>query len=505
MIAKLLPFLAAVSVFCACAPGPGKSGGVPATDVPTAQDKDGAAPAKPVTSAPEGSQSINVTQLYEQTCAKCHGSKAEGGGAGTKSLQSRDKFGQELDKPFFDAIKNGVPEMGMEAYGGSLSDETIWALVVHLRELQRDALRAKEGSPRPGPDGAYRSQRHSFKLQDGVTSGLRTPWSLDFLPDGRMLVTNRPGTMNVIEKSGTLGAPVDGLPRSVEIGQGGLMEVAVHPDYAKNGWIYLALCDPASEGRGGMTKVVRGKIDFSGGNPRWHSQQTIFEADQKFYSGAGIHFGCKIVFDGKGHVWIAIGERGTNMRVQDLSTPYGKIMRLNEDGSLPADNPWKDNPAWTFGHRNPQGLAIDLEGNVWVTEHAPRGGDELNLLKRGANYGWPVVCFGINYNDTPFRVPWPKADQNITMPVYRWLPSCAASGLDVARGPAFANWKGDLLAGGLAGNNLDRIRVKGGKLVEREELLHGLGRIRDVATAPDGSIYVVLNGPDKVFKIVEAK
>lgn len=428
----------------------------------------------------------------------------QGGGAGTKSLITRDKFDQKWDRPFFETIKNGKPDMGMPAFGSSLSDEAVWALVVHVRELQLSGLRAKEGDPKPDAAGAYTSKLHKFKMVDVVTSGLSVPWSLDFLPDGRMLITNRPGGLLVVDPSGKSSQRVEGTPPSIEIGQGGQMEVAVHPDYAKNGWIYLSFCDPAKSGGGGMTKVVRGKIDSSGGTPKWTDNQTIYEADQKYYSGAGIHFGSKIAFDGKGHVFISVGERGTNMRVQDLETPYGKIMRLNEDGSIPADNPWPKSPAWTYGHRNPQGLTIDLEGNVWNTEHAPRGGDELNMLQRGANYGWPVVSFGINYSDTPFRVPWPKADQKIAMPAFRWLPSCAASGLDTIRGAAFPNWKGDLIAGGLAGSNVDRIRVKGGQLVEKEELLHGIGRVRDIAVAADGAIYLVINDPDKVVKLVPA-
>lgn len=467
---------------------------------------DSASTVHPAPLSKHGAQGQGVSGLYAQHCANCHGIRGQGGGAGTKTLLSEGKFDQKLDRPFFDAIKVGVPEMGMEAFGSSMSDEEIWALVVHIRELQARALRTKNGSPRPTA-GVYRSQRHGFRLETVVDERreLSTPWSIDFLPDGRMLLTNRPGTMVVVQKGGELGPSVQDLPPSVEIGQGGLMEVAIHPDYAKNGWIYLSLCDPARNGRGGMTKIVRGKIDFSGGGARWREQRTIFEADQRYYSGAGVHFGSKIVFDGKGHVWFTVGERGTMMRVQDNSTPFGKTMRVNADGSIPKDNPWPDNPAYSTGHRNQQGLAIDLEGNVWVTEHGPRGGDELNLVRKGANYGWPLIAFSINYSDTPFRTPWPKAGESFTPPVFRWLPSCAASGLDVARGPAFPNWKGDLLAGGLAGNNLDRIRVEGGKLVEREELIHGLGRIRDVATAPDGTIYVVLNEPDKVIRLVQAK
>ena len=445
-------------------------------------------------------QSTNLTRLYNDTCAKCHGDKAQGGGGGTPSLQTWEKFDQKWDKPFFDAIKKGVPDMGMEAYGQTLSDEEIWGLVVHIRELQAAALRAKFGSPK-AVDGVFKSQRQNFRVETVApeSEGLQTPWALDWLPDGRMLVTNRPGRL-VIVKEGKVQSEVTGVPASVEIGQGGLMEIRVHPEYAKNGWIYLSLTDPAKSGRGGMTKIVRGKLNGSA----WTENQTIYEAAQEFYSGAGIHFGSKIVFDGKGHLFFSVGERGTNMRAQDPKTPYGKIMRLNEDGKVPADNPEPGNPMWTLGHRNPQGLTQDLDGRLWDTEHGPRGGDEVNLIEKGNNYGWPVVAWSINYNDSPFQTPWPKNGLKVTQPIFRWLPSTGASGLDVIRGAAFPNWKGDLIAGGLAGNNLDRIRTKDGKLVEREEILHGMGRIRDIAVAKDGTIYVALNQPDKIIRLVPA-
>ncbi len=456
-------------------------------------------------------RAVNVTRLYYDTCGKCHGMNGEGGGGGTKSLLLLDKFDQKWDKPFFDAIKNGVTDMGMEAYGPTMSDEEIWSMVVHIRELQYKALRNQNGGPK-ATNGVYKSKYHDYKIETVVDrdQGLRTPWAIDWLPDGRMLVTNRPGTM-VVVKDGKVQSTVEGIPQSVEIGQGGLMDVAVHPDYAKNGWIYLSYTEPAGAGaRGGMTKVVRGKISFSGGKSTWTNQQTIWETEQQYYSGAGIHFGCKIVFDKKGHVFIGVGERGTNMRVQDLTTPYGKVMRVNEDGSIPKDNPFASTKGaekvWTTGHRNPQGLVMDLEGRLWDTEHAPRGGDELNEIVKGENYGWPVISFAINYNDSPFVTPWPKPGQNFKMPIFRWLPSCAASGLDVCNDKAFPKWKGDLLAGGLAGNNLDRIRIsKDGKLAEREELVWGMGRIRDVMCGPDGNIYIALNQPDIIVRLVPAK
>ncbi len=459
-------------------------------------------------STPASLQSVNISRLYAENCAHCHGDRGQGGGAGTRTLLTEEKFDQKLDREFFDAIKDGRPEMGMEAFGGSLSDEQIWGLVVHIRELQARALREKNGSPRP-VNGVYRSQRAAFRVETvvGGGEGLRTPWAIDWLSDGRMLITNRPGTLLV--KDGDQLKEVQGIPRSVEIGQGGLMDVAVHPDHAKNGWVYLSYTEPAPNGNGGMTKVVRGKIEWQGGQPRWTSHQTIFQPDAASYSRAGVHFGSRIVFDGKGRIYFSTGDRGQQDLAQDLSRPNGKIFRVNEDGTIPSDNPFRQAgqlaAVWSYGHRNTQGLVLDLEGNLWNTEHGPRGGDELNLVQKGRNYGWPLVSFSINYNDTPFRTPWPKEGQDIVMPVFRWLPSIGACGLDVVRGPAFPEWRGDLLAGGLSGQNVDRIRVRGGQLVEREELIHGLGRVRDVVVGPDGMVYVALNDPDTIIRLAPAR
>lgn len=455
-------------------------------------------------------QATNVTNLYNTTCGKCHGVNGEGGGGGTKTLLSEDKYDQKHDKPFFEAIKNGVKDMGMDGYGATMTDETIWALVVHIRELQGQWIRRTKGSSR-ATNGVYSTNRHNYKVETVIDQGkgLATPWAIDWLPDGRMIVTNRPGSVMIYDK-GEL-STIEGVPTSLEIGQGGMMEVAVHPNYKQNNWIYLAYTEPAaSGGRAGLTKIVRGSLRTEAGRTTWLAQKTIFEADQKFYTGAGVHFGSRIAFDGKGHVFFVIGERGGNMKAQELDNPFGKVYRVNEDGGIPSDNPFVNREGaikaiWSYGHRNPQGLVFDREGRLWVTEHAPRGGDEVNEIKKGANYGWPVICFGINYNDAPFRTPWPKEGQNFEMPIFRWMPSTGACGLDTMKGSAFPNWAGDLMAGGLSGANVDRIRVSGGKLVEREEILHGMVRVREVATGPDGFLYIALNQPDKVIRLVPAK
>lgn len=452
-------------------------------------------------------QSTSVTKLFEDNCGACHGQNGQGGGAGTTTFATWAKFDQANDKVYFETIKKGKADMGMPSFD-TLTDRQVWALVVHIRELQAKALRAEFGGPKE-TNGVYSSKRQSYRIETVVDTdqGLKIPWAIEFLPDGKMLVTNRPGGITVIQNGRKVGQ-VNGVPEVIELGQGGLMDITLHPEYAKNGWVYLAYTEPAKEkDRAGLTKIVRGKLAWNGSDASWTNQETIWEADQRFYTGAGIHFGSRIVFDGKGHVFFAVGERGGNMLAQEITNPFGKTYRLNDDGSEPKDNPFvgKDGAIkgiWTLGHRNPQGLTFDSEGRLWDTEHGPRGGDEVNEISKGSNYGWPVIAHSINYNDSPFQVPWPVAGQDFKVPVFRWLPSIGACGLDTVRGKAFPNWQGDLVAGGLSGANVDRIRVKGGKLVEREEILWGMGRVREVAVGPDGFIYVALNQPDKVIRIV---
>lgn len=473
---------------------------------PTATTAGGAEPQPILSGVVAQNRAVNVTRMYEDNCGKCHGMRAEGGSA--KSLIDLDKFDQKWDVPFFNTIKKGNPDWGMDEFGATHSDAEVWALVVHIRELQHQGLRAQGWKPKEA-NGVFTSKYEKYKVDmvSDRNQGLRLPWCLEFLPDGRMLVAERSGHLKVLRRGAVVGEVIN-LPPSRELGQGGLMDVVLHPDYAKNGWVYIAVADPKKEGGGALTKIVRGKITWDGADGKWGSQQTIFEAPQQFYNGAGIHFGGKIAFDGKGHVFFSIGERGGNMASHSLDVPWGKVYRLNDDGSVPTDNPYKNSKfpgTWTWGHRNPQALVVRSNGEAWVTEHAPRGGDELNYLQKGNDYGWPVVSFGINYNDAPFVVPWPKPDQKIAMPALRWLPSIAASGMSEGNGKMFPKWKGDLFAGGLAGQTVRRLRVNGGKLVEEEEVLFGRGRVRDVRTGPEGAIYVVLNEPDTIVRLSAAQ
>lgn len=488
--------------------------------------------------------------IWAASCAKCHGENGQGGGPGnaaTKTLLTDELWQPKHDRPFFDAVKSGTGE-GMpadHAFGDSMSDEQVWALVNRIRELQAGARRDRVGSisKKPGEDGFVATERLAYRITYvlGRDADLKTPWSMAILPDGQLLVTNRddpqspdedhPGFISVFGADRKPEGRVANLPKSLELGQGGLMDITLHPQYGKGAgqdWVYLAYTEKHQDGskKLGMTKVVRGKIAKGAGGWSWSEQQTIFEAKKEHYLPGGVHFGCKIVFDPKDAnvIYFGIGERGHQEMAQDIKRPNGKIHRVHADGSIPKDNPFVGRDGayesiWSYGHRNPQGLTFDLDGRLWDTEHAPRGGDELNLIERGKNYGWPLVSFGINYNGTPFKTPWvdtSKVSEAIEMPVDRWMPSIAACGLEVVRSEKFKGWRGDLLAGGLAGNNIDRVRIRKRLgptptetwqnqapvvVEEREEVVHGLGRVRDIVEGPDGFIYVVTNGPDRVIRL----
>jgi glucose/arabinose dehydrogenase len=337
-----------------------------------------------------------------------------------------------------------------------------------------------------------------------VVEGVETPWSVAFLPDGRMLVTEKAGRLRIVDKGKLLPAPVSGTPTVWSKGQGGLLDVAVHPDYAKNGWIYLSYSDPGPDGSA-MTAIVRGKLR----DGQWVEQQQIYKAPVELYRTGDVHFGSRFVFDGKGHLFFSIGERGRGPDAQDVSRPNGKVHRINEDGTIPKDNPFvgKDGALatiWTYGNRNPQGLAQHpATGELWEAEHGPRGGDELNRLQPGRNYGWPVITYGMNYNGTPMTDE--TARQGMEQPVTYWTPSIAICAIDFYRGKAFPQWKDNLFVGALAFQEVRRLVLENGKVTHQEVLFKNVGRVRDVVSGPDGSIYVAFNQPDRIARIAPAK
>lgn len=346
---------------------------------------------------------------------------------------------------------------------------------------------------------AIETSHHAVRLVT-LTKGLESPWGLAFLPDGRMLVTERPGRLRVIGKDGRLDpVPVAGLPRVDAQGQGGLLDVSVHPQYAANGWVYWAYAQRDERGLNG-TELARGKLTGTAGSYRLGDVQVLFRMAPK--NSGGLHFGARLVWDREGRLLLTLGDRGDKERAQKLDDHAGKILRLTDDGKPAPGNPFEKTAGarpeiFSLGNRNVQGAALHpVSGALWATEHGPQGGDELNLIRAGNNYGWPLITYGVNYG-TGTRIGEGTEKPGLQQPVKYWVPSPALSGMAFYNGDAFPKWRGDLLLGALRGQALIRVRLDGERFVEDEFLLRGqVGRVRDVRVGPDGLIYLLVDHPD---------
>jgi glucose/arabinose dehydrogenase len=345
------------------------------------------------------------------------------------------------------------------------------------------------------------SEKQRFGV-DTITKELTNPWGIAFLPDGRILVTERAGEIRIVKDGKLLPEKVGNVPAVFANGQGGLMDIKLHPDYASNGWIYLTYAKPG-EGGGG-TVLARAKLD---GN-NLTSLEELFSAQPLSESGA--HFGSRVVFDGKGYVFVSSGERGTKPNAQDLTNHLGKILRLHEDGKVPTDNPFVSTPGakpeiWSYGHRNPQGLIYDkATETLWDVEHGPMGGDELNKVEKGKNYGWPVITYGMNYDSTVISDITEK--EGMEQPVFYWKPSIATCGITQVTSDKYPGWKGNILVGALAKQHIARVELDAqGKFVKQEKLLENIGRVRAVEQSPDGYLYVAAETPGMLLKIVPVK
>lgn len=341
-----------------------------------------------------------------------------------------------------------------------------------------------------------------------VAKGLSHPWGLQFLPDGRMLVTERDGQLRIVSKDGKLSAPVKGVPEVRARGQGGLLDVRLAPDFQSSGIIYLSYSEPREGWGKSGTSVARARLvlDEASGSGRLEGLSVVFR--QEPAQGSGHHFGSRVVPAPDGTLFITTGDRGNSDLAQDPEALIGKIIRINPDGSVPADNPKIEGWApqiWSMGHRNVQGAAIDpATGKLWTVEHGARGGDELNQPQAGKNYGWPVISYGRNYSGTKIGVG--TAKEGLEQPVYYWDPSIATSGLAFYDRDLFAGWNGSLLVGGLAGAQLSRLVMKDGAVVGEEVLLEDRGdRIRDVRVGPEGAVYLLVDeGSGSILKVMPA-
>jgi aldose sugar dehydrogenase len=336
---------------------------------------------------------------------------------------------------------------------------------------------------------------------DTVVTGLDIPWGLCFLPDGDMLITERSGKLHRFS-NGKLSAPLQGVPEVFASNQGGLLDIALHPDYDNNGWIYISYSSVRMDGstRKSNTAIMRARLE---GNSL-KDQQVIFQAEP--VTTRGHHFGCKLAFDKDNNLFFGVGDRGQHFDFpQKLDNHNGKIHRIRDDGSIPPDNPFVNTPGampsiYSYGHRNPQGTSFHPEtGQLWESEHGPRGGDELNLIRPGLNYGWPVISYGINYDGTVLTELTKK--EGMEQPVHYWTPSIAPCGMTFVTGDRYPGWKNNILLGSLSFRYLERVVLENNQVVRTEKLLEDVGRVRNVVMSPDGYIYVAVESPGRILRL----
>ena len=345
-----------------------------------------------------------------------------------------------------------------------------------------------------------RSEEHAFRVVK-LVQGLENPWSVAFLPDGRMLITERPGRLRVVSGGKLEPQPIAGVPEVVAQGQGGLFDIVLHPRFSENSLVYFSYNGRGPGGSG--TELARAKL----AGPRLENVQVLFRQDPKGRSG--LHFGGRIVFDRAGYVYLTLGERGEMQRAQRSDDHAGSVIRLHDDGQVPSDNPFVGKTGWKpekfdLGHRNQQGAALHPRtGVLWTHEHGPQGGDEVNIIRPGTNYGWPVITYGANYV-TGTKIGEGTQKEGMAQPIHYWVPSIAPSGMAFYEGDRFPRWKGDLFVGALRDRLLVRLRLDGEKVVKEERMLQGvLGRIRDVRVGPDGFIYLLTDESPGVLARLE--
>ena len=344
-----------------------------------------------------------------------------------------------------------------------------------------------------------KTEKVSFQVET-YADGFEIPWGMAFLPDNRMMVTDRIGDLWIVEKDGKDKVKVSGeIPNVRSKGQGGMLDVAVHPDFNRNSYIYLSYSD-YSENKS-HTSLIRAKLV----NNSLVNSQIIFRPEEKFFTKRSLHFGSRIIFDDKGFIFFCIGDRGDRDLAQNLDMPNGKMYRIRDDGTIPIDNPFYYTKGaiksiWSYGHRNPQGLAIHPSTRqLWEAEHGPRGGDEVNIILRGHNYGWPVITYGKNYSGT--IISKLTHHEGMDQPVFHWTPSIAVCGIAFYEGSQFPEWKNNLLATSLKYERLHRVELDGMNMVKDEIIFEAESRVRDVEVGPDGIIYVALEDPGRIVKL----
>ncbi len=498
----------------------------PPAGPPPAQGTPGA-PGAPGGPGRGGGRGNPMAAKFNEVCVACHGNSTAKGPVGPSLFDAEWIHGGD-DDAIVKSIKDGYADKGMPGFKDSMTDPEIWQMVAYLR-TQAANLKDKPVYV-PDPDGQIiKSEAQTFKMEI-IARNLETPWALAFLPDGRLLISERPGRIRIVDKDGKMEPEgVKGLPKVWEKQDGGLFDIEVHPDYAKagNGWIYISYSEPLAGwtpppppdpnapappppaagqggGRGGrgpsndppsMTVIMRGRLK----NNEFVDQQVLFRAPKEIYSQSNAHYGSRFLFDKQNHLFFSLGEKMQMADAQDLSKPTGKIHRINDDGSIPKDNPYVGQAnvwpsVWSYGHRNPQGLAWDpVTGQLWESEHGPTGGDEINIIQPKHNYGWGVATKGVQPGITK------NTEPGMDDPIRYWTPSVAPSGIVFYTGTKYAGWKNNLFVSCLAGQQLKRLEIKDGKVLHEEQVFNTFGRVHDVIQGPDGLLYVTLQLPGQVL------
>ncbi|WP_276496833.1 PQQ-dependent sugar dehydrogenase [Pontibacter litorisediminis] len=430
---------------------------------------------------------------YISYCSGCHGEELE-------AFADRKWKHGSADEDLFKAIKHGYPDEGMPAFAETFTDEQIKELVAYIQQGIKE-IKAYDFGEEKTVAAVQQSEQQQFRL-DTVVTGLDVPWGMAFLPGGDMLITDRSGTLYRHSKEQKL-QKVEGSPQVLAQGQGGLLDVELHPDFAQNNIIYLSYSAVKEEGGSTLstTAVMRAKLNGT----KLSEQQVIFEALP--YSKTRHHYGSRLEFDKDGYLYISVGDRGNHdENPQDLARHAGKVHRVKDDGSIPSDNPFVNRQGavastFSYGHRNIQGMARHPQtGEIWTHEHGPRGGDEVNVAEKGKNYGWPVISYGINYNGTVLTELTKK--EGMEQPLHYWVPSIGPSGMAFVTGSRYKNWAGDLMVGSLRFQFLSRLEMDGEKILGEEKLLKNIGRVRDVKMGPDGFLYVAVETPGTIYRLM---
>ena len=473
-----------------------------------------------------GASSQAWAELYTEYCAVCHGADLTGESQGTPLVGVDLMHGNSVEE-LIDTIGKGVPGTGMEEFSSELSDTQIRMLAIFISEerAQTPFPDWRIHAPVEVPTGTQSTELHDYRI-DTVIDGLDPlPYSIAPLPDGRILLTEKTRGLTVISTDGEQSDLIVGAPegyaddvdtRSQRMSNGWILDVAPHPEFEDNGWIYLSFTDRCTEcnelvdrisrfaksRRGSPVsglKLIRGRIR----DGRWVDEEILWEMDSSLYTaGTDMAAGGRIAFDQAGHLFLSFGMRAVGYTgIQDLDRPWGKIHRMHDDGRVPEDNPFLDVPdavptIWTYGHRSPHGLEYDpLTGQLWETEMGPRSGDEVNLLVAGQNYGWPLTSKGVHYNGKPVDGEGLGIDYDlaeIEQPIVDLTPGVAVSSFVVYNAEAFPKWSGNLLVGSLGGSDLYRFVIEDGSLSHRETVVENLARIRDVEIGPDGDVLLLL-------------